>query len=171
MNTISKLRSEFDHEAQTTRKHLERLPDDKFEWRPHQKSYTAVQLASHIVECIGWGEPVFNQQEIDFDFATYKPYQAGSKDELLKTFEQNVKNCQQAMADANDESLEQPWQLKINGKKWLEKPKEAVFRDFVLSHMIHHRGQYSVYLRLLEVPVPGSYGPSADEQPPPELSE
>jgi uncharacterized damage-inducible protein DinB len=171
MNTISKLRSEFDHEAQTTRKHLERLPDDKFDWRPHQKSYTAVQLASHIVECLGWGEPVFKQKEIDFDFATYKPYQASSKDELLKTFEENVKSCQQAMADANDAILEQPWQLKVNGKTWFEKPKEAVFRDFVLSHVIHHRGQYSVYLRLLEVPVPGSYGPSADESPPPELRE
>ena len=166
MSTISKLRSEFDHEAQTTRKHLERLPDDKFDWRPHQKSFTAVQLASHIVECTSWGAPVFKQQEIDFDPATYKPYQAGSRDELLKTFDKNVKACQQAMADADDPGLEQPWQLKMNGKVWFEKPREAVFRDFVLSHVIHHRGQFSVYLRLLEVPVPGSYGPSADEQPP-----
>lgn len=166
MSTISKLRSEFDHEVQTTRKHLERLPNGKLEWRPHQKSYTAVELASHIVECFSWGGPVFNQEEIDFDFATYKPYKASSTDELLKTFEQNVKSCQQAMADSDDGRLEQLWRLKVQGKVWFEKPREAVFRDFVMSHIIHHRGQYSVYLRLLEVPVPGSYGPSADEPPP-----
>lgn len=171
MSTINKLISEFDHEAQTTRKHLERLPEDKFEWQPHQKSFSAIYLASHIVECIGWGEPVFNQEEIDFDPTTYKPYKAPSKDDLLKTFEKNVKNCQQAMANADDAKLEQPWSLKMQGKVWFEKPREAVFRDFVLSHIIHHRGQFSVYLRLLEVPVPGSYGPSADEQPPPELLE
>lgn len=168
MSTIDKLRSEFDHEAQTTRKHLGRLPNDKLEWRPHQKSFTAVELASHIVECFSWGAPVFNQEEIGFDPATYKPYKASSTDELLKTFEKNVKNCQQAMAEANDGQLEQLWRLKMGDKVWLERPREAVFRDFVLSHIIHHRGQFSVYLRLLEVPVPGSYGPSADE-PPPEM--
>ena len=168
MDTITKLRSEFDHEAQTTRKHLERLPEDKFEWKPHQKSFSAVALASHIVECFSWGESVFNQDEIDFDFSTYKPYKASSKDDLLKTFEQNVKASQEAMAKTDDSRLEQPWRLKVQGKVWFEKPREAVFRDFVMSHVIHHRGQYSVYLRLLEVPVPGSYGPSADE-PPPEM--
>ncbi len=166
MSTISKLISEFDHEAQTTRKHLERLPDDKLKWRPHQKSFSAAGLASHIVDCIGWAESIFKQEGIDFDPATYKPYLATSKDELLKTFDEKVKSCQQAMADADDASLEQPWRLKMKGKVWFEKPRESVFRDFVLSHIIHHRGQYSVYLRLLEVPVPGSYGPSADEQPP-----
>jgi uncharacterized damage-inducible protein DinB len=168
MSTISKLISEFDHEAQTTRKHLERLPEDKFEWRPHQKSFTAVELASHIVECFSWGGSVFKEDEIDFDPTTYKPYKATSKDDLLKTFDDNVKTCQDAMAKADDAGLEQPWSLKMQGKVWFERPREAVFRDFVLSHFIHHRGQYSVYLRLLEVPVPGSYGPSADE-PPPEM--
>ena len=166
MGTIEKLRSEFDHEAKTTRKHLERLPNDKLEWRPHQKSYSAVELASHIVECFSWGAPVFNQEEIDFDFTTYKPYKASSTEELLKTFEENVNNSKKAIADSDDERLEQLWRLKIQGKVWFEKPREEVFRDFVMSHIIHHRGQFSVYLRLLEVPVPGSYGPSADEPQP-----
>jgi uncharacterized damage-inducible protein DinB len=164
MSTIKSLTSEFEHEAQTTRKHLERLPKDKLEWRPHQKSFTAVGLASHIVDCIGWGDSIFRLEEIDFDPATYKPYQATSTADLLKTFDEKVMACQQALANTDDTMLAQPWRLKIQGKVWFEKPKASVFRDMVLSHIIHHRGQFSVYLRLLEIPVPGSYGPSADEQ-------
>ena len=166
MTRINSLMEEFDHETQTTRKHLERLPDDRLEWRPHQKSFTAVGLASHIVECIGWTESIFKQDEIDIDMATYKPYQAASKGDLLKSFDQNVAKGKEVLANADEASLDQLWRLKMNGQQWLEKPKAGVFRDFVLSHIIHHRGQFSVYLRLLEVSVPGSYGPSADEMPP-----
>jgi uncharacterized damage-inducible protein DinB len=164
VSRTDELISEFEHEAQTTRKHLERLPNDKTEWRPHQKSFTAVGLASHIVDCIGWGDSIFRLDEIDFDPATYKPYQATSTADLLKTFDEKVMICQQALANSDDTLLAQPWRLKIQGKVWFEKPKASVFRDMVLSHIIHHRGQFSVYLRLLEIPVPGSYGPSADEQ-------
>lgn len=166
MNTIKSLIEEFDHEAQTTRKHLERLPNDKFEWRPHQKSFSAAGLASHIVECIGWADSIFKLEEFDFDPATYRPYQATSSEDLLKTLDEKVKICQQVLANADEAALIQPWSLKIMGKVLFEKPRAAVFRDFVLSHTIHHRGQFSVYLRLLDVLVPGSYGPSADEQPP-----
>ena len=166
MSQVHSLSEEFAHETQTTRKHLERLPDSKLEWRPHEKSFTGVGLASHIVECIGWTEAIFNQDEIDIDMATYRPYQAATKDELLKTFDKNVAKGKEVLAKADDAILERPWRLKMNGKQWLEKSKAAVFRDFVLSHVIHHRGQFSVYLRLLDVAVPGSYGPSADETPP-----
>jgi uncharacterized damage-inducible protein DinB len=166
MNTIKSLIEEFDHEAQTTRKHLERLPDDKLEWRPHQKSFSAAGLASHIVDCIGWADSIFKLDEFDFDPVTYRPYQATSSADLLKALDEKVKICQQVLANADDAALMQPWRLKIMGKVWFEKPRAAVFRDFVLSHIIHHRGQFSVYLRLLDLSVPGSYGPSADEQPP-----
>lgn len=167
MKQIDSLIEEFDHEAQTTRKHLERLPENKLGWQPHQKSFTAVDLASHIVECIGWAESIFNQDELDIDMSTFRPFQASSKDELLKTFDKNVATGKEVMARVDEAALEKLWRLNINGQKWLEKSKSAVFRDFVLSHIIHHRGQFSVYLRLLDVSVPGSYGPSADEQPPP----
>jgi uncharacterized damage-inducible protein DinB len=166
MKLMDSLRSEFDHEAQTTRKHLERIPDDNLEWKPHQKSFSALGLASHIVECIDWTESIFKQDEINVDMAAYKPYQATSKAELLKTFDGNVAKGKQVLANADESSLDQNWRLKMNGQLFFERPKAAVFRDFVLSHIIHHRGQFSVYLRLLEVAVPGSYGPSADEQPP-----
>jgi len=164
MTMIESLTMEFEHEAQTTRKHLERLPGDKLDWRPHEKSFTARGLASHIVSCVGWADSIFNRDELDMDPATYKPYQATSVADLLKTFDDKVADCKQALAAATDATITQPWRLKIMGRVRFEKPKAAVFRDFTLSHLIHHRGQLSVYLRLLDVPVPGSYGPSADER-------
>jgi uncharacterized damage-inducible protein DinB len=163
MKTIDSLLKEFEHEAQTTRKHLERLPDGKLAWQPHEKSFTAVGLASHITECIGWTEVIFKENEINFDPATYKPYVATSLSDLLKTFDDNVAKGKQALAAATEENLEQPWSLKIRGRVQFERPRADVFRDFALSHVIHHRGQFSVYLRLLDIAVPGSYGPSADE--------
>lgn len=165
MKLIDSLLKEFEHEAQTTRKHLERLPDDKFGWRPHEKSFTAAGLASHIAECAGWTVAIFDHNEIDFDPSTYKPYVAKSTADLLKTFDENVRNGKRALAGASEESLEEPWSMKIKGRVQFERPRSEVFRDFTLSHVIHHRGQFSVYLRLLNIAVPGSYGPSADEAP------
>lgn len=164
MKMKDSLIAEFEREAQTTRRHLERLPNDKLDWRPHEKSYTVSALASHIVECVSWADSIFNLDELDIDPATYKPYQATSASDLLKTFDDNVGACKQVLAGVADATLEQPWRFKMAGQLLFERPKAEVFRDFILSHIIHHRGQYSVYLRLLDVPVPGSYGPTADEQ-------
>jgi uncharacterized damage-inducible protein DinB len=164
MKLIDSLKTEFDHEAETTRKHLQRLPADKLDWRPHQKSFTAIALAAHITELVGWTDAILNQDGLDFDPATYKPYRATSVEDLLKTFDDNVAQSKQALAGATEDTLQQPWSFKIMGRVQFEKARAAVVRDFALSHMIHHRGQLSVYLRLLNIPVPGSYGPSADEQ-------
>ncbi len=164
MKLIDSLITEFDHEAQTTRKHLERLPEDKLDWRPHEKSFTAVGLASHITEMVGWADAILNQDGLDFDPATYKPYHATSVTDLLNTFDDNVAKGKQALAGATDDTLSELWSFKIMGRVRFERPKASVLRDFAFSHIIHHRGQLSVYLRLLNVPVPGSYGPSADEQ-------
>lgn len=164
MKLIDSLITEFEHEAQTTRKHLERLPEDKLAWRPHEKSFTAIALAAHITELVGWTDAILNQEGLNFDPATYKPYRATSVADLLKTFDDNVAKSKQALAGATDDTLEQPWTFKVMDRLQFEKPKAAVLRDFALSHMIHHRGQFSLYLRLLNIPVPGSYGPSADEQ-------
>jgi len=163
MATINSLIEEFERETQTTRKHFERLPGDKLEWRPHQKSFTAGGLASHIVECLSWTDAIVNQEEFEMDPATYKFYRATSADDLLKTFEAKVALAGQALAAVTDADLMKPWRLKVSGRQLFEKPRAVVIRDFVLSHIIHHRGQFSVYLRLLDIPVPGSYGPSADE--------
>lgn len=164
MSTIDSLIAEFDQEAQTTRKHLERLPEDKLDWRPHEKSFTAVALASHITEMLSWAEAILNQDSLDFDPATYKPYQAASVADLLKTLDDNVAKASQALAGATDETLGQTFSFKIMGQVQFERPKAAALRDVAFSHVIHHRGQFSVYLRLLGVSVPASYGPSADEE-------
>ena len=163
MKVIDSLIMEFEHEAQTTGKHLERLPDDKLDWQPLEKSFTAGGLASHIVDLVRLGESVLNSEELDIDPAAYKPYEAESVANLLKTFDNNIASCKQALEGVNEESVMQLWRFKIMGRVRFEKPRAAVFRDFTLSHLIHHRGQFSVYLRLLNVPVPGSYGPTADE--------
>lgn len=164
MTAIASLLTEFEHEAQTTRNHLERVPGESFDWRPHEKSFTAGGLASHIVECVAWGESIFGQDELDFDPSSFKPYRADSPADLLETFDARVAECKRALAGCADAALGEPWRLKIMGRVRFEKPRWAVFRDFTLSHIIHHRGQLSVYLRLLNVPVPPSYGPTADEQ-------
>jgi uncharacterized damage-inducible protein DinB len=162
---IASLLDEFEHEAQTTRRLLERLPVDKLDWRPHEKSYTSRALASHIVDCIAWGDPIFTKDEFDVDPRTLQPYSASTVDDLLHAFDHKVADCKHALASvAADAEMHHPWRLKIMGRVRFEKSKAAVFRDFTLSHLIHHRGQLSVYLRLMNVPVPGSYGPTADEQ-------
>jgi uncharacterized damage-inducible protein DinB len=164
MSQRDRLLEEFDRETATTRRHLERLPDDRLDWQPHQKSFTARGLASHLVECVGWTESIWAADEHDFDPATYRPYQAASVDDLLKTFDGNVAAGRRALQAASDGSMEEPWRLKVKGRVRFERARADVFRDFTLSHLIHHRGQLTVYLRLLDVAVPGSYGPTADEQ-------
>jgi uncharacterized damage-inducible protein DinB len=164
MRVIDWLATQFDNETKTTRRHLERLPSDKLEWRPHEKSYTAIALASHLVECLNWTTEIFTKNELVFDPATFKPYIAASTSELLEAFEKSVADGKRVLEGVTDEAGMQPWSLKFGGRTLFERPRIDVFRDFTLSHLIHHRGQFSVYLRLLNVPVPGSYGPTADEQ-------
>lgn len=163
MTRVDSLLAELAHEARTTRRHLERLPGDRFEWRPHPKSFTAGRLASHLVECIRWVVPVFTADELDMDPSSYVPVSLESGPALLKAFDADVDKARRVMKDTAATRLAQPWRLKLSGKVMFEKTREAAFRDMTLSHLIHHRGQLSVYLRLLEVPVPATYGPSADE--------
>jgi uncharacterized damage-inducible protein DinB len=159
---IDALLAEFSHETTTTRKHLERLPAERFVWRPHAKSFTAGQLASHIVDCIRWVDRIFTAAEFNVDPRTFEEFDADSPAALLAGFDDETARATEAMAAASDTMAEHSWRLKINGKVRFEKPREMVFRDMTLSHLVHHRGQFSVYLRLLDVPVPGSYGPTAD---------
>jgi uncharacterized damage-inducible protein DinB len=163
MTIINWLAKQFDRETQITRRHLERLPDDKFDWRPHEKSYSAGELASHLVECVRWTNDIFTKPGIDIDPETYVPYKATSSQELLSGFEQAVANGKSVLAGVDEEASLQPWFLKVKGHQLFERPRTDVLNDFTLHHLIHHRGQFSVYLRLLNVAVPGTYGPSADE--------
>ena len=164
MKLTDSLRAEFAREAETTRKQFARIPDEKLNWRPHEKSFTAGALAAHIVDCLRMAEPILAQAAFDIDPATHRFFQAASTTELLQGFDEAVARGQRVLAALTDVALEQSWQFKIKGKARFERERIEVFRDFVLSHLIHHRGQLSVYLRLLDVAVPGSYGPTADEQ-------
>lgn len=163
MKRIDSLAREFASEAKTTRRHLERLSDDKLTWKPHPKSYTTGGLAAHLVDCIRWTESIFTVEELDLDPATYETCKAASVAELLATFDTDVARCSQVLDAVREEDLDKPWRLKLKGRLIVDRSKAEAFRGFTLSHLIHHRGQLSVYLRLLDLPVPGSYGPTADE--------
>jgi len=163
MASLQRLADEFDHEAAVTRKLLERLPDARFGWRPHPKSFTAGDLACHIVESVGWARTILTAVEFDVDPATYRPFAATSQEALLDGLDRAADAGRTAFAAASEAALDEPWRLLIRGRPRWSKPREVVLRDFTFSHVAHHRGQFSVYLRLLELPVPGAYGPSADE--------
>jgi uncharacterized damage-inducible protein DinB len=158
------LSNEFAHEAKTTRRMLERLPAGKLDWRPHAKSFTTIGLASHIVECLDLIGAILNEDGFDFDPATYQRCKAASIDVLLQNFDERVARGQSAFATVTDTDLMRLWSFKVMGREWWQKPKAVALRDFTISHLIHHRGQLSVYLRLLDVPVPGAYGPTADDK-------
>lgn len=164
MTRLEFLLAEFTHETNTTRKHLERLPTQQFTWRPHEKSFSAGHLASHIVDCVRWVEPIFTANELDLDPLTYQSFDAQSSEHLLTTYDAAVATGKQIMMSCGDHAVIQPWRFNMLGKLRWEKSREQVFRDMMLHHLIHHRGQFSVYLRLIDVAVPGSYGPTADDR-------
>ena len=164
MPLVDALLPEFDHEMTTTRKVLERLPEDRLDWKPHVKSFSLGALATHVATLPTWGAETLNKSELDL--AGGQPAAAlPSKTELMAAFDKNVAATRLALAGKTDAELLAMWTLKRGGKTIFSMPKTAVLRSFVFSHLIHHRGQLSVYLRLLDVPVPSIYGPSADEQP------
>ena len=162
MPLIDALLPEFDHEMTTTRRLLERVPEERFEWKPHEKSMSLGALSTHLANLPVWADLTIRQQE--FDLATSDPVTpAATRKELLALFDRNVTNARAALAGRTDGELLAPWTLKQSGHVVFTMPKTSVLRSFVLNHVVHHRGQLSVYLRLQDVPVPSIYGPSADE--------
>jgi uncharacterized damage-inducible protein DinB len=158
--------SEFDHEMANTRKTLERVPDDKLGWKPHEKSGTMGWLAGHVANLPSWASVAIGQSEFDLAPQGAPPPQGptpNSRKELLDSFDKNVAAARAAIASASDELLMKPWTLLRGGQQIFSMPRSAVLRSFVLNHLIHHRAQLGVYLRLNDVPVPAIYGPSADE--------
>ena len=166
MSIAQSLLPELDQEMAGTRKSLERIPEDKFEWRPHPKSFTMISLAMHIATMVGWGGVVINDDSFDVappGAGPYKEELAKSVAALLATFDKNYAEFREALAAASDETLMKDWSLLAGGKVLFTKPRIACLRGDVLNHLIHHRAQLGVYLRLNDAPVPALYGPSADE--------
>lgn len=161
MSINETLLPEFDQEMASTRKILDSVPEDKFAWKPHAKSMSLDRLASHIAEMPGWGIMIIDQDKLDMT-PGQKPFVASTKAELLEALDKNVAAARAAIAGASDEHLTRIWTFSFAGHTIFALPRIAALRTMVMSHVIHHRGQLSVYLRLIDVPVPGMYGPSAD---------
>ncbi|MGH9709015.1 MAG: DinB family protein [Candidatus Acidiferrales bacterium] len=159
---------EFDHEVANTRKTLERVPEGKPDYKPHEKSMAMGRLAGHLAELPGWAKETILQDSIDVHPPAGSPQHVAlvmaSRKQLLEEFDKRVAAGRAAIAGASDEELMKPWSLIAGGKTVFTLPKIAVLRGFVMNHMIHHRAQLGVYLRLNDVAVPSIYGPSADEQ-------
>lgn len=157
---------EFDHEMANTRKTLERVPDGKFDWKPHTKSMSLGVLASHIASIPQWAGMTLTTPQFDVRPAggsEVRQAELHNRAEVLAHFDKSAADARAALAGASDEALMTPWSLLSAGKPIFTMPRVAVLRSMIMNHMIHHRAQLGVYLRLNEVPVPGVYGPSADE--------
>ena len=168
MRIADSLLPEFDQEMASTRKALERVPSDKGAWKPHPKSFPLGHLAQLIARLPGWVVSTLKQTELDLNppgGGGDAGYSLQPTDALLRLFDENVKKARAALAEASDEDMAVPWSLKSGGATLLTQPRSVVLRQQVLNHLFHHRGQLTVYLRLLDVPVPSIYGPSADEKP------
>ncbi len=166
MNYLEYYVPEFDHEMQTTRAVLARVPEAHAEWRPHPKSTPLGQLAQHIANLVGFGELILTATERDVHPPGGSPVATvafTTSEALLASFDLNVAATRAALLRTPEADLLVPWSLKRQGVAFFTLPRAAVLRSFLLSHVIHHRGQLSVYLRLLDVPLPPIYGPTADE--------
>ncbi len=162
MGLVDALLPEYDHEISTTRKLLERVPEDRLDWKPHAKSSSLGQLAQHVATIPMWGEMTVKRAELDLG-VTPRPDPVTTRAGLLAMFEANAAATRAALAATSDAEMMAPWTLKNSGQTIFSMPKAAVWRSFVMSHLIHHRGQLSVYLRMNDQPLPSIYGPSADE--------
>lgn len=165
MGLAESMLPEFDHEMANTRKTLERIPEEKLDWKPHEKSATMRGLATHLANLATWAVHTIERDELDAA-PEGQPLRAKPVDsvaEALETFDRNVAAARAAIAGASDEHLFKPWTLLAAGRKIFTQPRAGVLRGMILNHTVHHRAQLAVYLRLNDVPVPALYGPSADE--------
>jgi uncharacterized damage-inducible protein DinB len=161
MNLIGAIAAELQHEAATTRKMLERVPQDSLAWKPHEKSRTLGETAAHIAHLPGIFITPIDRD--GFDRNDYKPAATDTVAGILQTFDRNISDALEVLKTQTDERLLGSWRYTYGERVIFELPRMAVIRAMALNHLIHHRGQLSVYLRLLDVPLPSVYGPTADE--------
>ncbi|MEQ9397548.1 MAG: DinB family protein [Longimicrobiales bacterium] len=154
---------EFDQEFAQTRIALERIPEDKFDWKPHDKSFSLKGLGAHLSDICYWMAPTLDMDLMDLDANPWNPPVPDTKEGILARFDAGVKEARAKLEAATPEKLQEMWSMKWGGEVAMTMPKGAVVRSFIMNHNIHHRAQLGVYLRLLGVAVPGHYGPSADE--------
>ena len=155
---------EFDHEMQTTRIMLDRVPFDKKDFVPHPKSMPLGSLAPHVAELAGFGTTVLTTPELDFSAGSPRQRPPFEQAGLLKSFDENVAKARAALASTKDDAWTQPWKLSFQGKPIFSGSRFLAYRQMFLNHLVHHRAQLGVYLRLNEKPLPATYGPSADDR-------
>ncbi len=166
MSVAQSLLPEFDQEMANTRKVLERVPSEKWNWKPHEKSGTLGWLAGHVGTIPGWYTMTLQTESLDYapvDGPSYQVPKIENTEQLLSAFDQESKQARAVLAKASDADFGVNWTLLAGGKEIFTMPRMACLRGMVMNHLIHHRAQLTMYLRLLNVPVPGLYGPSADE--------
>ena len=167
MPLIDALLPEFDREMGQTRKVLDRVPEGQFDWRPHPTSMTLGRLAEHLAEMPQSATIAMAQDGIEMTTARPPDYRSpATRAEVLAMFDANLRTGRGHLVNKTDGEFDAPWTLTAGGKQMFTMPKATVLRVFVINHMVHHRGQMTVYLRMLGVPIPSIYGPSGDEQPP-----
>jgi len=166
MPIIDAFLAELEHESATTRRLLERVPEEKMGWKPHEKSMTLSRLSGHIAELPGWSKTILADDEFHMDRESrhgYRAHRPETTAELLRVHDENVAGYRAAAEGVSDEHLRGRWKMYAGGKVLLDMTRTVALRSFVMNHLIHHRGQLSVYLRLLGVPLPPIYGPTADD--------
>lgn len=163
MGLAERLLPEFDHEMRGTRRVLERVPLERYDWTPHAKSFSLGRLANHLATIPRWGVVALTAPEFDFAQPGPAATPATTQEALLAAFDEKVAAARGALSGASDAALGEPWTLRNGDHVVFTLPRAVVLRNMVLNHNVHHRGQMTVCLRLLDVPVPGLYGPSADE--------
>jgi len=167
MSLSERLRAELDQEVQASRNLLERLPEGRWDWKPHEKSMTLSRLATHVAEIPGWSKSILKEDEIDFmspEMQSWTPREMQSKEEILAEMAGAAEQCRSHLAETTDEAFDATWTMKAGGQPLMSEQRYLVFRRQVLNHLVHHRGQLGVYLRLLGVPLPMIYGPTADAE-------
>lgn len=162
MTFIESFIKELDREAITTRKMLERVPADKLDWKPHEKSMTLRQLSTHVAEIPGWLQLVLHADGMDFAVMEYNPAPVNTSEELIQHFEESLAKGKTALQTADEKKLKEIWTMRTGDKIHAAEPKLDMTRH-CFCQVVHHRAQLGVYLRLLNIPIPGSYGPSADD--------
>lgn len=154
---------EFDHEMANTRRTLERIPDERLDFKPHEKSFSLLELAGHLANLPSWTSVTLDTTELDISGPFEQP-KIESREDVLAHFDASVAGARRALEAASADDLRVPWSMKMGDEVRFTMPRIGVLRSFVLNHNVHHRGQLTIYLRLLDVPLPALYGPSADEE-------
>ncbi len=161
--TVQVLIDELKYESENTRKLLECVPENRGDWRPHEKSFPLARLSGHVAEIPGWVYHIVELDEFDLRKNNFERFVFEGKEQLMTSFEKKIKEAEEVLFKTTDDRLQETWTLLMDGKIISKNSRYKELRKWAFNHLVHHRAQLGLYLRLLDVPIPGTYGPSADD--------